>query len=67
MIVNNVQSLFYVCILLLVVPSGNGVSITGVTAAVTSSVIVILAGGVLVPVGVPAPGDSIDGDSTVGK
>ena len=33
----------------LYIPSGDGVSITGVTAAVTSSVIVILVVGVLDP------------------
>ena len=41
--------MFILCILLLAVPSGDGVSITGVTVAVTSSIIVILVVGVLVP------------------
>ena len=45
----NKYTQFILCILLLAVPSANGVSITGVTAAVTSSVIVILVVGVLDP------------------
>ena len=41
--------MFILSILLFHVPSGDGVSITGVTAAATSSVIVMLVVGVLDP------------------